>query len=224
MPAKTEKGDKAEKADKKPAEKKPAEKPAEKKPAEKKPAEKKPAEKKPADKKPADKKPAEKKPAEKKDKPASTDKKAKKSDEKKEKAEPGTTATTTTAVPPASSKRKKDGSKVKPKLPSTLAVGLKRGFSTKKRVRLSRPIDKKGVMSKRTKFIREIIREVTGFAPYERRIMELLRNSLDKRALRLAKKKLGTHNRGKRKREELQTVLQRARAAASAAAAAQATT
>jgi len=42
--------------------------------------------------------------------------------------------------------------------------------------------------------------------------MELLKNNLDKRALRLAKRKLGTHKRGKKKREELQNVLVRMRA------------
>jgi len=42
--------------------------------------------------------------------------------------------------------------------------------------------------------------------------MELLKNNLDKRALRLAKRKLGTHSRGKKKREELQNVIVRQRA------------
>lgn len=40
-------------------------------------------------------------------------------------------------------------------------------------------------------------------APYERRIVELLKIGKDKRALKVAKRKLGTHLRGKRKREEL---------------------
>lgn len=58
--------------------------------------------------------------------------------------------------------------------------------------------------------IREIVREVCGFAPYERRVMELLKigtASTNKRALKLAKRRLGTHLRGKRKREELQEVI-----------------
>ena len=45
-------------------------------------------------------------------------------------------------------------------------------------------------IGKRTKFVREVIREVSGYAPYERRIIELMRVGLDKRALKLAKRKV----------------------------------
>jgi hypothetical protein len=34
------------------------------------------------------------------------------------------------------------------------------------------------------------VREVAGLAPYERRVIELLRNSKDKRARKLAKKRV----------------------------------
>lgn len=57
----------------------------------------------------------------------------------------------------------------------------------------------KGQSSRRTQFVREIAREVVGLAPYERRVIELLRNAQDKRARKLAKKRLGTFGRGKRK-------------------------
>lgn len=74
----------------------------------------------------------------------------------------------------------------------------------------------KGHLSKRTAFVRDLVKEVAGYvallssfsghlvvewvetntslnslAPYERRIIELLRNSKDKRARKLAKKKVG---------------------------------
>lgn len=62
-------------------------------------------------------------------------------------------------------------------------------------------------MNKRVKFIRELVREVVGFAPYERRVMELLKNSKDKRARKLAKRRLGTMRRAKRKVDELNNVL-----------------
>merc|ERR1712039_513713 len=60
--------------------------------------------------------------------------------------------------------------------------------------------------SRRQKYIKSVIREVVGLSPYERRIIELLKVGRDKRALRFAKNKLGTHARGKKKREELETI------------------
>jgi len=39
-------------------------------------------------------------------------------------------------------------------------------------------------------FVKEVAREVCGFAPYERKIQELLKNEKDKRALRFAKKRV----------------------------------
>lgn len=41
-----------------------------------------------------------------------------------------------------------------------------------------------------------MIREVCGFAPYERRAMELLKVSKDKRALKFIKKRVGRPGRG----------------------------
>jgi large subunit ribosomal protein L36e len=59
--------------------------------------------------------------------------------------------------------------------------------------------------------VRGLIREVVGFAPYEKRIQELLKVGRDKRALKVAKRKLGTHLRAKRKREEMTSVLRKQR-------------
>lgn len=64
-------------------------------------------------------------------------------------------------------------------------------------------------LSKRVKFIRDIVREVAGQAPYERRVLELLKVGKDKRALKVCKKKLGTHIRAKRKREEMSNLLRK---------------
>merc|ERR1712217_559777 len=61
----------------------------------------------------------------------------------------------------------------------------------------------KGSQGKRALLAKQVAREVCGFAPYEKRAIELLRNSLYKRALRVCKKKLGTHKRAKAKVEEL---------------------
>jgi len=88
-----------------------------------------------------------------------------------------------------------------------IAVGLHRGFPVTKRTR------KHAERKPRTfhHLCHDVIREVCGYAPYERRVLELLRNGLDKRALRVCKRKLGSMARAKHKREELNTLMQKAR-------------
>ncbi|KAL7909685.1 ribosomal protein L36e domain-containing protein [Trichoderma velutinum] len=71
-----------------------------------------------------------------------------------------------------------------------LAVGLNKGHKTTARVVKPRVSRTKGHLSKRTAFVREVVKEVAGLAPYERRVIELLRNSKDKRARKLAKKRV----------------------------------
>lgn len=45
-------------------------------------------------------------------------------------------------------------------------------------------------LSKRVKFVRDLVREVCGQAPYEKRMLELLKVQRDKRALKFAKKRV----------------------------------
>merc|ERR1712176_1315777 len=73
--------------------------------------------------------------------------------------------------------------------------------------------ERKASTPPRTSF-REFVREVMGLAPYERRGIELLRISKDKRCLRFLKKRLGAHVRAKRKREELSDIIASQRKAA----------
>ncbi|KUJ22832.1 60S ribosomal protein L36 [Mollisia scopiformis] len=96
---------------------------------------------------------------------------------------------------------------------SGIAVGLNKGHKTESRVVKPRVSRTKGHLSKRTAFVREIVKEVSGLAPYERRVIELLRNSKDKRARKLAKKRLGTFGRAKAKVDELQRVIAESRRA-----------
>lgn len=99
-----------------------------------------------------------------------------------------------------------------------LRVGLHKGHPTTAIEKQVKPSHRKGVSSTRTKFVRSIIREVAGFTPYERRVMELLRNSKvrlqrpivfvscrsvyayiyrsqDKKARKLTKKRVRRHSR-----------------------------
>ncbi|XP_068098819.1 large ribosomal subunit protein eL36-like [Hyperolius riggenbachi] len=93
-----------------------------------------------------------------------------------------------------------------------MAVGLNKGHRVTKNVTKPRHSHNRGHLTKHTKFIRDMIRNVCGFAPYERRAMELLKVSKDKRALKFIKKRIGTHIRAKRKREELSNAMRKAAA------------
>jgi len=97
---------------------------------------------------------------------------------------------------------------------SGIAVGLSKGHVVTKVEKKERPALRKGACGKRVKFVRSLIREVVGFSPYEKRIQELLKVGKDKRALKLAKKKLGTHLRAKRKREDMNAAVRKQRGAA----------
>ena len=72
----------------------------------------------------------------------------------------------------------------------------------------------KGRLTRRTELVRSVIREISGFAPYERKIIELLQAGGardEKKALKLAKRRLGTHSRGVKKREGMRLVMQKMR-------------
>ncbi|ETI26983.1 60S ribosomal protein L36 [Cladophialophora carrionii CBS 160.54] len=73
---------------------------------------------------------------------------------------------------------------------SGFIVGLNKGHKVTVLTPKPRISRRKGALSKRTAFVREIVKEVAGLAPYERRVIELLRNSKDKRARKLAKKRV----------------------------------
>ena len=58
-----------------------------------------------------------------------------------------------------------------------LVVGPNKGHKVTKNPQAERQSRKRGVNTKKNKFVRETVREVMGFAPYERRALELLRVS-----------------------------------------------
>merc|ERR1739847_181722 len=90
-----------------------------------------------------------------------------------------------------------------------MVVGKDKGHKVSKLAgHIGRQSRNKGKVTKKSAFVHDIIREVAGFAGYEKRCIELLRISKDKRALKFCKKRLGTHTAAKRKREEMQGVIQ----------------
>ena len=93
---------------------------------------------------------------------------------------------------------------------TNIAVGKNKGHPTTKIQLKKRPAHAKGKLGKRTKAIRQVISEVSGVSSYEKRIVELLKAGSmkdTKKALKVAKKALGTHRRAKVKRENLMNLI-----------------
>jgi large subunit ribosomal protein L36e len=92
-------------------------------------------------------------------------------------------------------------------------VGLNKGFVvTKPKVntRKLKPSYKKGKLGKRVQLIREVIREVVGLAPYERKMIEMIRTGVaikEKKAVKLARRRLGTQKRAQNKRDEINEII-----------------
>ena len=87
-----------------------------------------------------------------------------------------------------------------------IAVGLNKGHVVTKRQVRAKPSHKKGKLGPRVEFIRKVIREVSGLAPYEKRVIELIKgggSNGPKRATRFLKRRLGSLKRAKRKFAEL---------------------
>jgi len=69
-----------------------------------------------------------------------------------------------------------------------------------------RPVLRKGLTSKRAVAVRSVIREIAGFSPLEKTMIEMIRTgvaSKEKKASKRARAKLGTHRRAMHKKEEL---------------------
>merc|ERR1712048_592985 len=92
-----------------------------------------------------------------------------------------------------------------------ICQGKNKGHITSQRELPSRPCHRKGANSKHAAFVRSLVREVMGFAPYEKRCMELLKVGKEKRVLRVLRKRLGALTRAKAKRDELTNVVREAR-------------
>jgi len=86
-----------------------------------------------------------------------------------------------------------------------------------KKRRATLPSDRKGRLSKRVKLVRELIHEVVGLMPYEKRLLDILKTggaTSEKRMYKFAKQRLGTHKRANKKREDIKLTYSRMRARA----------
>ncbi|KAH8830946.1 ribosomal protein L36e [Flagelloscypha sp. PMI_526] len=73
---------------------------------------------------------------------------------------------------------------------TNLRYGPNKGHPTTAIPKVPKPSHRKGKTSTKNTFVKSVIREVAGFSPYERRVLELLRNSKDKKARKLTKKRV----------------------------------
>ncbi|AFZ81099.1 60S ribosomal protein L36, putative [Theileria equi strain WA] len=101
----------------------------------------------------------------------------------------------------------------KKELASGISVGLLKGHTVTP-IPLTRsvaPSRRKGLKTNRSTLVSEVIREVCGFAPYERNLIELVKigsASTYKRAFKFAKRRLGTHRRAKAKMSEISSIVE----------------
>eukprot|EP00924_Labyrinthula_sp_SR-Ha-C_P010362 maker-scaffold_23-snap-gene-4.61-mRNA-1 protein AED:0.02 eAED:0.02 QI:151/1/1/1/1/1/2/320/114 len=99
-----------------------------------------------------------------------------------------------------------------PKSVAALSNGLSMGESKGYKVtKLPNPkkLKNRRKVSEKAILVKSIIREVGGLAPYEKRIIDLIRlygGGADKKVYKVAKKRLGTHTRALKKREELKAL------------------
>jgi large subunit ribosomal protein L36e len=71
-------------------------------------------------------------------------------------------------------------------------------------------------LSKRVKMVRSLVSEVVGMSPYERRMLDMLKTggaSADKRMYKFAKRRLGSHKRALKKREQVKDMYSALRSA-----------
>ena len=103
---------------------------------------------------------------------------------------------------------------------SGIYAGKHAGFTVEKpesNPKLAKPSQRRGNQGKRVALIRDVIREISGYAPYERKIIKLLfigDEGADKRAMKFAKRRIGGHRRGKNKREKFREIVAQQKKAA----------
>ena len=93
-------------------------------------------------------------------------------------------------------------------------VGTGRGhIVTKFEAKRARPglLCRKKKINAKTKLMREVIGEVAGLSPYEKRLLEVLKTggtNAEKKLYKMAKQRLGSHKRAQKKRDYIKKVAQ----------------
>ena len=85
-----------------------------------------------------------------------------------------------------------------------IIAGLNRGFQTTKRPRRVMHKARLSLAHKRLRAVKAIVADVVGLTPMEKRLVEMLRVGKEKRALKLAKKRLGNMTAAKKKRSRME--------------------
>jgi large subunit ribosomal protein L36e len=94
-----------------------------------------------------------------------------------------------------------------------LFVGLNKGFivnKMNKNTRKEKISYRKGALGSRVAFVREVVREIVGLNPYEKKMVELIRtgnSSKEKKAYKVAKQRLGTHRRALIKKADIEKII-----------------
>jgi|TARA_B100000780_G_C20741374_1_gene294501 large subunit ribosomal protein L36e len=87
-----------------------------------------------------------------------------------------------------------------------IAAGLSKGHVVVKYTAKSKTRSRSLKKNDKTLAARQIAREVMGLAPYEKRLLDVLKSgagNVEKRMYKMGKKRLGTHRRALKKRDEI---------------------
>lgn len=85
-----------------------------------------------------------------------------------------------------------------------IIAGINRGFQTTKRQRKVMKNAKLALPHKRLRAVKAIVADVVGLTPLDRRLVEMLRVGKEKRALKLANKRLGNIVTAKKRRARME--------------------
>ena len=93
-----------------------------------------------------------------------------------------------------------------------LAVGLNKGFITKKPTPAKPARENKHGARNRSREVRKLVRSIVGLTQFEKRLLEMFRvdsQKVQKRAFKMLKKRIGTRDRAMKKKNELLAIIKK---------------